>query len=264
MRTAIYYFSGTGNSLKISQELAQGLHAQVCPIASAVKSKVINVDAEVVGIVFPVYFLDMPPIVHEFISKLNLKPDTYIFSIINFGGTAGNTLFNLDKLLRTKSMYLSAGFGLKMPDNSIIFATSPSEQQKMFRDANRKLIEISDMVKKRLYAGIEGKNSGAYPLVGKTTGFILERVLMVNKKSAKKHKCTGCGLCEEVCPVSNIQVSDNKVIWKDGCAQCFACIHWCPHNAVRYGFVSLNKKRTYRHPDITVKDIMKQKHANRL
>jgi len=46
-------------------------------------------------------------------------------------------------------------------------------------------------------------------------------------------KCTGCGVCIEVCPPEAISLSNDKaVINKDTCAECGLCVDQCPNGAI--------------------------------
>ncbi len=41
-------------------------------------------------------------------------------------------------------------------------------------------------------------------------------------------KCTGCGLCEEVCPLGVAAIVEKKVVIRDGCVECKTCMKVCP------------------------------------
>jgi len=42
-------------------------------------------------------------------------------------------------------------------------------------------------------------------------------------------KCTGCGTCEEGCPVEAIKVEDRKaVVDAETCVDCGTCVEECP------------------------------------
>lgn len=46
-------------------------------------------------------------------------------------------------------------------------------------------------------------------------------------------KCTGCGSCEDTCPVEAIKVVDDKAkVDADECTECEACIEECPEDAL--------------------------------
>ena len=46
-------------------------------------------------------------------------------------------------------------------------------------------------------------------------------------------KCTGCGTCEEVCPVEAIKVENEKAkVDNDECVDCGTCVDECPEGAL--------------------------------
>lgn len=71
-------------------------------------------------------------------------------------------------------------------------------------------------------------------------------------------KCDGCGICKKICPVNNIEMIENKPIWSNDCAGCFACINWCLKEAIQLGNANF-KIRQYHHPDVKIMDIINQK-----
>lgn len=48
----------------------------------------------------------------------------------------------------------------------------------------------------------------------------------------KKEQCIGCGKCVEDCPVSNIEINQQKAEIKKDCMLCGHCVAICPANAV--------------------------------
>jgi ferredoxin/flavodoxin len=45
-------------------------------------------------------------------------------------------------------------------------------------------------------------------------------------------KCTGCGLCVELCPMKNITDTDGHPVWGQNCLLCFTCHMKCPEEAI--------------------------------
>lgn len=56
MSTEIFHFSGTGNSLVVAQDLSLELNGKLISILSVMDRASIGNDADVIGIIFPVYF----------------------------------------------------------------------------------------------------------------------------------------------------------------------------------------------------------------
>ena len=73
MTTEIYYFTGTGNSLVVASGLSERLGGDLIPVASCVGHDAIRSRADVIGIVFPVYYGELPVIMKRFAGKLDLS-----------------------------------------------------------------------------------------------------------------------------------------------------------------------------------------------
>lgn len=46
-------------------------------------------------------------------------------------------------------------------------------------------------------------------------------------------KCTGCGMCEEVCRVGAIRTTYVARVNRDACIGCGLCVEHCPQGAIR-------------------------------
>jgi len=47
-----------------------------------------------------------------------------------------------------------------------------------------------------------------------------------------KDKCTGCGACEEACPVESIKVKEKAEVDEENCIDCGTCVDECPVEAL--------------------------------
>ena len=117
-KPAIYYFSGTGNTLYLSRETAKLLDGELIPIVAALGDETISPDADVVGIVYPVYYNDLPAAVREFAGKLRAIEDKYVFAVCNYGGCGSNSVKSLRELIEAAGGELSAAYGIHMPQNA--------------------------------------------------------------------------------------------------------------------------------------------------
>jgi ferredoxin len=257
--TAIYYFSGTGNSLVVARTIAAKLgNTKLIPIAREGAMEPL-VGAQRVGLVFPIYVFGLPLIVTRFITKLKIPNDTYVFAVAVNGGMPCATLKQTATLFAEHGRTLSSGFAVTMVDNytPISGAISLKKQKQRFAKAGRKVEEIC--------GAIERRDRGVYP------GWLLVNWLFsrmyrgwvpdapnLDKNFAVDSNCNGCGVCEKVCPVRNIKMNDRLPTWQHHCEQCFACLHWCPNHAIQYGKRTAGRTR-YHHPDVAIADIVAQR-----
>ena len=134
MKTILYYFTGTGNSLAAARGLCARLgDCTLVPVASlAVTDKEIVPDADRVGIVCPVYFLGIPALVARFAGRLDLSRAGYTFAVLTMGGSGSSSaLRQLDAILRTRSARgLDAGFAVRMPGNYVLMYAPPAFEKR--------------------------------------------------------------------------------------------------------------------------------------
>ena len=70
--------------------------------------------------------------------------------------------------------------------------------------------------------------------------------MMISAKGFRvTDQCTGCGQCEQRCPLNNIKIANGKPVWGNQCTHCMACIAGCPHEAIEYGKKAVGKPRYY-------------------
>ena len=260
MRTTIYYFSGTGNSLSVARKLAERIgNCELVPIAKTLEQTNIVAETEMVGLLFPVYYWGMPKIVEDFVEKLDLNKSEYIFSVITLGVASGRTMYDLEMKLRDKGSTLNAGFKVVLPDNYIPFLKLPSEEKrkKKFTEAGYKLDKIAKIIKAKQQQ-IEKDSIFLRGIANIMHERWLKRLSSIDQKFYVNDKCNSCGICEKVCPVNNIEFIEGKPQWQHNCQECLACLHFCPKAAIQVN-KKTEKQGRYHHPDVTVRDIMMQK-----
>jgi len=49
----------------------------------------------------------------------------------------------------------------------------------------------------------------------------------------ERSKCTGCGICQEVCPQNAIRITYVANVVPDRCVGCGLCVENCPQGAIR-------------------------------
>jgi len=262
MKTTIYYFTGTGNSLKIAKILSEKLdECELIPIAKVWEDDHLVSSTEKVGFVFPLYWAGLPKIVYDFLSKIELTKSDYFFAVVTNAGDINSTpLYQIETILNAKSKALSAGFYIKMPNNYIIgFDVHSEARQKEFFEEAIKNIEIirktveenennlgKDIFEKRRIKSEKFNKNFRDNVYGSDKSFYAEDT------------CTSCGICVNICPVNNITLVEGIPQWQHKCQQCLACINFCPEKCIQFGDKTLKTQR-YHHPEITIKDIINQK-----
>lgn len=258
MKTTIFYFSGTGNCLMVSRDLAVEIgDSEVISIPRAINNQ-LNLSAGAIGIVYPVYMWGMPRIVVRFIEKLKSAGDKYIFAVATYGGLCGNALGQTARQLQSQGQKLSAGFAVKMPGNytPLYGAIAEKQQARMFNKEEERIKEIAGIVRDRRPYGIE-KSFALFNLVSCAVYKLgSSRIPVMDTGFWADEKCNGCGICEKVCPVNNVKLCSARPIWQHKCEQCMACLQWCPQEAVQYKKSTINRKR-YRNPRVTLADLLK-------
>ena len=110
MKTNLFFFSATGNSLIVAKDIAAKLpETQIFSIPKVINQE-IDLNADNIGFIFPVYFSGMPRIVIDFINKLESSKTKYIFAICTCGAFPMGTLLQAQKQLRIKRFDLKCRF----------------------------------------------------------------------------------------------------------------------------------------------------------
>ncbi len=260
MKTTLYYFSGTGNTLYLAQQLAKELgDTELVSIATVMKQEKITTTSQNVGILFPIYCFGTPNIIKEFLQKLTLPKTTYLFGAVSFGGLLSSALKIFQRECVTAGLNLQAGFGLQMPGNAIAFydRISSKKEEKFAAILAERIPQIATIIKEQIPHKMEQRQLLLQPLMGALHTPFMKKIPKGAADFFVTDSCNLCGECIKLCPVENIKLIDKKILWEEHCEQCMACIQWCSQEAIQVGKKSASRTR-YHHPEITKEAIMKQ------
>ena len=259
MGSNIYCFSATGNSLTIARQIAQTLgDCTIQSMAAEPPDEPVGGPNQSIGFVFPVFYVGLPRLVKRFVEGLNIIEGTYCFAFINFGGTEADTPGMLEDILKEKGVHLSYAAGARMPGNYIVKyqAFAPDVVQKLIKNAMDKADEAAEAIAKGKLQPVK-RNARLISKIA-NRNYLYKDIAEWDEKFNVTDKCTGCGLCAKVCPVSNIKMEDRRPFWQHRCERCLACIQWCPCEAIEYGKKTIGRRR-YHNPDVKAQDIIEQR-----
>lgn len=241
----IYYFSGTGNSKWVAEELARRTGDEVQSIAALQKDGSVSVYANCgsrIGVVFPIYAWCAPLIVERFCKSLTMMEGVYAYAVCTCGDEAGLALKRLKKMFDFR-----AAWSVAMPNNYVIGfdLDTPEQEAKKVETASGKLESIA----KSILAGesVYEVNEGAGARM--KTGFIrpmFNTFARSTRSFSVDDNCNSCGLCERICPIDAIELQNGKPVWvKKHCTQCLGCINRCPQRAIQHGTGNAKRGRYY-------------------
>lgn len=255
----IFYFTGTGNSGYVAQEIAKLTNDKAVSISklmnAAKKGEELEYsleDNEPVGIIFPVYAYSAPKMVREFIKNIKFTNynNNYFYTVANCGDDAGNAAGVVEKLLEKKGIHLNSRHIMYMPNNYIILYDVDSkeeERRKLEKNADD-IKQISEFVSKKA----DNTDKVKTKLTGRVLTFALaplfEKLFIRSSGFRVTDECVSCGKCRTVCTTGIIELHDGRPQWeKHGCSQCLACINYCPVKAIQFG-KSTGSKGRYTNP----------------
>ena len=265
MRTEIFYFSGTGNTLLLAQELNKALNtgsdsSTLSAIADFPQGTPVSSAADRVLLAFPVYYVDFPEPVRKFLSRLAISPDTKVYTLGTCGANDWGVLASARRQLAAKNLVLAGHFRFVMPDNSIVFPTEKAVQEKLVDSAKAGIGEVARIIR----AGESRFDDGSAPFARVVTPvmrWVCRSALGFTDMKVDAEMCTGCGVCVSVCPMNVISKEGLKPEWTDrkNCATCFACIHYCPSKAVRFRKQQPGDDYQYRNPHISLSEMTRRR-----
>ena len=246
--SCIYWFSGTGNSLYAAKRLSSELGGmKLMRITDEPPSGAVGGKGAKVGFVFPSYYGNLPRAVRAFVEKLEIKPDTYIFTLVTMGGAGQGSVAMMSRALKEKGLKLNYGIGLHMPANYVLMynPADPAKVSKALDTADRRLRKFASEIN----AGVKAVRP--LPIISNT---LYKDIATLDAGFTYGGGCTGCGLCEKICPAGNIRLEDGRPVWQHHCERCVACISWCPAKAIDYGNKTQARRR-YQNPRVSVDEM---------
>ncbi len=241
----IFCFSATGNSQAAAEQIAAALGSKIISIGQALKDGHFDFDIsgdDYLGFVVPTFAYTLPAPVAMFIEKLTLTgyAGQYTFGVFTCGEGTGDEGAALGLALKNKGIGYNGSFDVVMPDNFILWSNIPSPQVLEAKlDAARAVIN-------GIIVKLKNKGNGKLTDKAPRMPFMPAEAISTAAGTSKlwvTDKCTGCGTCANVCPMSCVSLKGSAPVWEGSCSMCLACLHNCPAGAIEYEKQTVGKKR---------------------
>ncbi len=235
----IYVFSGTGNTLVAAKKLAEvfdknSYNAKVYRM-EAVRAEEVNLKSTI-GIGWTIAFWNTYPFVRQWLSALPDGNGAEVFLFSTMGDSSCGMIHHIAQMLEKKNYKIIGAESFLMPNNFLLVCDDKANKKK----TDNTLLKIEKyagniMTEKEYKSGANFFTKAAF----KVTNFIVLKMWYtkllqkIMKFKTNKEKCIKCGICEKLCPVENINFSDEKFpVFKDKCLFCLRCVTYCPQKAL--------------------------------
>ena len=264
----ILWFSGTGNSRWVAEQLSTRLSLPTTELRPSVLSSPLRISPETRSIIWvcPVYSWGIPPYLRSIIGSLviegegssvpvhhliltcgddcGLAPEMWRHDIAKRGWTAGNV------------------WSVIMPNNYVCMKGFNVDSKQLEAEKLAAAPARFDSIADSLSAYVAG--TATDDVVRGSFAWIKTKVIypwfihhaMSPRPFHHTDACISCGKCAQICPLDNIRMEASSPqesggrkypVWDSDCAGCLACYHICPRHAVMYGKATA-KKGQYFNP----------------
>ena len=234
-KRVVLYFTGTGNCLYVARQLA-GKDGETLSIPQLVRQGRYDIEADEIGLVYPVYGHMPPAMVRRFIQKARLKAE-YKFAVLTYGMRKCSSVEIWNDISRRANNAFDYITTMIMVDNWLP-NFDMNEQMKMDKHIPESLQRITADLKQRRkwHEPVTQEEREQHEGFLKRTGIDPEVGFLL--KSEKYFRvtddCIDCGICTYVCPRGNYDLTGRGVRMEGDCEFCFACIQNCPQKAIQF------------------------------
>ena len=257
MRTAIFYFSGTGNTKKVVDVWLSSLNSLgiYADIFSVEKENTFDLgEYDKIGFAYPIHAFNAPEIMLEFAKKLLASGKPLPAYVIMVSGEPlrlnDSSDRKLKKILKGKNIAVESSWHYIMPYNMIFHHTE--------ENAFRMYETVKNLVPMDAYEYfVLGKNHVMKTIPGTgpiTSAFRIEQ--WFSHRNGKMFRvggdCIRCMKCVSDCPRGNISVKNGKITFSGDCILCTRCSFSCPKGAISIGlldFWKVNGPYKFRKPE---------------
>lgn len=244
---AVFYFSGTGNTWWVSEELARCLvelgytvHTYSIETLSEGEPAQIIDSADLVGFGYPIHGSDLPLPMKEFIAGLSPGPGKKALVFCTQWLWSGDGASVGGTMLHERGFDVRWGEHFLMPNNvTVSIVTLP------YTNDHGRLAAVLARAKKKASVLAGNIGAGRVSLHGfNSLSFYLgcmQRIpfrkiyhRLQNDIGIDTENCIDCKECVRLCPVGNLYYEGDRIKTRGNCVLCLRCYNFCPVAAVTH------------------------------
>jgi ferredoxin len=209
--------------------------------------------ADRVVLVFPSYAYHMPHMARRFIRRMEFRAE-YIAAFVTYGTDPGGALAEAARLFRRKKQTLSYCGRIPAVENYIPLFGPPDPVT-----AEKRLAMQRAAAADAANAILEGRKNRVWmwrPLASFVSTLFRGGKTLFVRGFKVLDECTGCGICEKICPAGAINIKEGRPEFSSACEHCQGCLNWCPSRAIRYIRMKPDTPR-WHHPEVRPSELFR-------
>ncbi|MCK5129655.1 MAG: EFR1 family ferrodoxin [Clostridiales bacterium] len=252
MKFVIYYFSGTGNTQwvaeNIEKKLKENKHDIILYPIEKMREDVSDIlqdsieTSDYIGFAYPLYGANIPRImrnfIQEFVKTSSAYPDSNakLFLVNTYAYVNGHGIFKAKKYFKECHLRVHGYVNFRMTnsapskkkDRAILGENLPSDMKK------KAIVKIENMIRSFEDGRRHIQGIGPHLIMGRLIGRILRDEITSNYKNmhVNMETCSKCMKCVRECPVGSLVYKDEQFIYLETCEACMRCYNRCSKHAI--------------------------------
>jgi len=230
----LIYFSPTGTTRSIVQEIARGINHEILELLNITKpdariQPLCTSEKELLIIGVPVYMGRVPALLTEWLHAIKAK-NTPVVCVVVYGNRVyDDALLELNDILTHCGCIPIAGAAY-IGEHSFSSDETPTAQGRPDAADFLKAESFGRKIQEKLstMSSVDQISDihipGCHPYRGDSKLWTVDFIAVTDA-------CIQCGICAEGCPVGAIDPKNSAVINTETCITCCACIKKCPKHA---------------------------------